>query len=163
MSDLLERYVRPIRDSNDWFLRRANALPLAPGASEKYEADGTAKDLPGYSFVSFLGPANCVSQRLASFCARLRGRAERSGIAGKLALLPPETYHLTLADGIVWPDEHVRRTIRDETREVFGTIAAKGLRAADLADEGIGISAGISVVAWCVPRSEANSGRSTTS
>src|SRR3712207_8905984 len=41
---ILERYARPIRDSNDWYFRRANELPLAPGAREKYQADGTARE-----------------------------------------------------------------------------------------------------------------------
>ena len=156
MSDLLEQYLRPIRDSNDWFFRRSKELPLATGAREKYEADGTAKGLPGFSFVYFLDQTSDVYRDLSSFHAHLKRCAEQRGIAGKLALLPPATFHLTLADGVVWPDEQAKLGIRGKTREVFAAIRTRGMQVAHLKVAGVGISAGVSIVAWCVPRSEAD-------
>lgn len=69
----------------------------------KFHADGTVAYWPGNSIICH------IDKRSESFMALLdvHRRLSRSGMLHRIAVLPPASYHLTVFNGLSYPERHV--------------------------------------------------------
>ncbi len=123
-------------------------LTVPTASREKFEPDGAAKPLFGFTLVQWIDPGTDLFARLLDVrtdLAQSLGRPwvdaegmSRDGIARRFAFLPPETYHLTIYDLVVEPDSATREALPGlVTDVVFPELAAEAMAPPTLWSQGV--------------------------
>ncbi len=141
-----QTYERPMEESVRWFHYELKELEVQAGAAAKYDPAGHAKAFPGLAAVHWFLPAAEHLHQLAEVQQYLQRDLTQVGLASKFAFLPPATFHLTLADLVVAPNQALAEKVSAGVESVFRTLNRQGLTRPDLFTEGLAISAGISLV-----------------
>jgi hypothetical protein len=116
----LRSYDDRMRGSAEYH-RGLRSLSISEHSRKKFELNGVAKFLPGFSVVQWIDSQTELGANLQAADEQLRQDflapwidaegTSQPGIAGKLAFLPASTYHMTLYDLVVEPTEAVRREL----------------------------------------------------
>lgn len=159
--DLLREYERRMRRSAEYH-QGLTALHLPPESREKFEPDGTAKPLLGFTLVQWIDPRTDLFVHLVDVCTKLEhslrkpwvdaeGRS-RESIASRFAFLPAETFHMTVFDLVVEPDEATTADLPRLVRDIiFPDLRGEALTPPKLFSEGVTVMGGGTVAAMVHP------------
>ncbi len=151
----LKAYRYPMEKSRAWFHHQVNELPLTEGAAWKYDAEGKAKPFQGLSLVTFLHPQSDVSQNLKAAMERIRQDYQDAEIDDSFAFLPPDTWHITIADLIITDDRHIQNHVVEHITQGFEKLQKEHLAAPQFyLRSDMVVSAGTSVVSLAEPKDE---------
>lgn len=152
----LQHYRQPMDGSRQWFHGAdCAALPLSAGAAEKYDTNGKVLPLPGFSIVTFLDPSSAAYHNLTELSAELRSAYKTKGINNTFAFLPPDTYHVTIADILVRPSDVQAQDIIEATNKSFEQLLNERLPPLEFRlRSDVVVSAGVSVVALAEPKTK---------
>ncbi len=149
----LQHYRQPMDGSRQWFHGAGcTELLLSAGAAEKYDIDGKALPLPGFSVVTFIDPASEAYRNLAELSAEIQSAYKLKGVDDRFAFLPPNTYHITIADILVRPSDAQAQDIIEATNKSFEQLLNEMLPPPQFRlRSDVVVSAGVSVVALAEP------------
>ena len=155
ISGWLNAYRYPMQRSRARFHYRVNELPLTEVAAQKYDEEGKAKPFQGLSLVTFLNPQSAVFQNLKAVTERLRRDYQDADIEDSFAFLPPDTWHITIADLVVTDDRRIQNHVVEQITQCFEKLQIEHLTAPQFyLRSDLVVSAGTSVVSLAEPKDE---------